>query len=63
MYIEQNIALHKMKTNQMNACHTITRRSHQFNLKLSSFISAYVSKVQGFIFKIFSLIFKIKYCS
>lgn len=29
MYIEQNIALHKMKTNQMNACHTITRRSHQ----------------------------------
>lgn len=29
MYIEQNIALHKMKTNQMNACHTLTRRSHQ----------------------------------
>lgn len=55
MYIEPNIALHKMKTNQWLDAVPI-------NLK-SSFISAYVSNVQGFLFKILSLIFKIKYYS
>lgn len=39
----------------------ITVYAVPINVK-SSFIGAYVSKGQGFLFKILSLIFKIKYC-